>query len=728
MPRAPVGFMQRASGHMRWTRWLVSFALLLSLTLSAGSALAALVIPAGREAVVLELVRTAWTASGEHGATEYNIQIDADRVRVQLEPGDAELVVYAGDAGPGQLAPGVVLRCGTDASDCSQAERGRWAAFAARLSAGRDGARDQIWAQAASHSDALEAPRWPFVAWAPACIMLLGLGWLTIYSARVVLARPIADTPRAPRALLATALLILVFVGAALWGTAALPLHEHNSYVARNDCAWTYGCFKDPAGPAWVEAFFSAYRPLVRSISYSVVNTCRLSLALAVCAVLLARHWLTRALLHAGWSYAAVRRTALWATAFLCLNPICIRVAVSGTPWPYVLVCLFGSGVACFEALGAETRGRRFVAGVAAICLLSLAANSNFVMLTLLPLIWLGPSSCGRGAGVRSWLPTRKQTLAAAALLGLSYQSIQAFFRALSGGASTQFGGAPNHTFFDARLLPPSLGVLLLLGLVVSLGRRSPLLALVYAALITHPTLSNYGGPLLGKSYPVGFIDAYFGNVLSALIAAVGVGWLLTQASRRGVALARANLVVCLVLLAPTALAHESWAFLRGSRVLERELTQISALLPQLPEHDQLLIPSGIQPPLPGSPALQGDPIEVRFPRGEYLASQRRLGRVVPAPLPLERMDERVQGARTLVYVGVSQRSFLNLEITARLVPEDLERAELRELRRRYTLEPVLTFELSPAQHPAIPWRLGADHAARVQLGFYWLRPKSDKP
>src|SRR5690606_15090256 len=145
--------------------------------------------------------------------------------------------------------------------------------------------------------------------------------------------------------------LILVFVGVALWGTAALPLHEHNSYVARNDCAWTPGCVKDPAGPGWVEAFFSAYRPLLRSFPYTVANTCRFSLALAVCVILLARHWFSRALANAGWSDESVRRSVLWATALLCLNPICIRVAVSGTPWPSVLMCLFRSGIACFEAM-----------------------------------------------------------------------------------------------------------------------------------------------------------------------------------------------------------------------------------------------------------------------------------------------------------------------------------------------------------------------------------------
>src|SRR5690606_29905534 len=136
----------------------------------------------------------------------------------------------------------------------------------------------------------------------------------------------------------------------------------------------------------------------------------------------------------------------------------------------------------------------------------------------------------------------------------------------------------------------------------------------------------------------------------------------------------------------------------RGSRVMERELSHISQLLPQLPEHDELLIPSRIQVPMVGSDELGSDPLEVQFPSGEYQATQRRLGRVARAPRPLSAFAEPPESKRTLVYVGVSQRSFLNVEIAAELVPPSLERPELTQLKQRYALEPALTFELSPEQ------------------------------
>src|SRR5690606_15719223 len=196
--------------------------------------------------------------SGDHGATQYDIQIEADRLSVRLKPIDVALLVYAEDAGADQLAPGILLHCGSGDRKCTQAERQRWSGFAAALSLGRARARDQIWAAVATPPPVVvERPASPLELWLRAGVTLFGLGWLAVYGGRRASEWASAGVPKATPALLLSGALILVFVGVALWGTAALPLHEHNSYVARNDCAWTPGCVKDPAGPGWVEAFRS---------------------------------------------------------------------------------------------------------------------------------------------------------------------------------------------------------------------------------------------------------------------------------------------------------------------------------------------------------------------------------------------------------------------------------------------------------------------------------------
>ncbi len=672
----------------------------------------------GHEAQVLALVKRAVAAQKE--APTYDVRIEQEAILLRLSaPEEVTLVVHYQGPVPSELAPGVQLTC---EQLCSAAQRSRWQALATALAQERDRQRDVLWVQVGTPAEDEEREPGGVVArvvWG--LVALFGLGWIAVYGVRCLTAINWRE-----RKLELSVSIGICAVSAliALGLTAHLPLHEHNSYVARSDCAWMLDCIRDPAGPGWSPAFFRAYGPLLHTFPYGVANLCRFTLAVGLLAGLLARHWLVKTLVSCGWSGGSARSAGLWALALTCLNPLWIRVAVAGTPWPYVVLCLFAAGIAAQEAV-AGSRAKRLIAGTAGTCLLALAVNSNLVMLSALPLVWLGPALCRSGR--RWWLPTAWQVTGATLCLALTVESIEIFRAALMNGANPRTRFALHHVFFDGRFLPATLALFLVVGVFASLRRRSAIWALIYIAVVTHPTLTNYAGPPLGPDYPVSLLNAYLGVSLGSVLAAIGVMWLIERASRVGRRrLAWGAAVVALLL--PAALAREGWRFLTGSRVAERELAAISSALPRLPPHTQLVIPSRIQPQ-PAGVKSAGDPLELRFPVGEYLASQHRLGRSPPVPIPLDAMGRRdtpsLAAPGVLLYVGASQRSFFQSEIDAGVVPEDLRRSELEALCQRFELIPVSTFELTPAQHPAIPWQLGAGRATRVELGFYRLEPKA---
>ncbi|MCA9642313.1 MAG: hypothetical protein KC492_16540, partial [Myxococcales bacterium] len=360
----------------RTAAWLWGAALAALILFAPGVARSAEVIPPGREAIVLALVQRALDA-GEATPDEklkYDIRIEYDVVRVMLTaPDDVELVVHAQRWVENELAPGVVLKCGSAA--CSDAQQARWKSSAEALALERDNARDTVWTdvQPTVAPDSPKSQGPPRALWV--AVMLFGLGWLVAHSVRCLKE---IDWRARRRELLVGASLCLAATLIALALTAALPLHEHNSYVARADCAWSLDCSRDPAGPGWVPGFFKAYGPLLHTFPYGVRNLCRFTLVASLFAALLARQWLIGSLLALGWTPNDARRAGLCALAAMCLNPLWIRVAVAGTPWPYVLVCLFGAGLATAETQRGS-RANRLLAGAAATCLLSLAVNSNLV-------------------------------------------------------------------------------------------------------------------------------------------------------------------------------------------------------------------------------------------------------------------------------------------------------------------------------------------------------------
>ncbi|MCA9630693.1 MAG: hypothetical protein KC766_23645 [Myxococcales bacterium] len=683
------------------------------------STLGAQVIPPGREAQVLSLVERALRSRAEEA--KYDIRIEHDVIRVQLESQES-VVLIVHHHGPlaGELAPGVALEC--DGAACSAVQRSRWTGLARALALERDREAATLWTEvqpATGEAERTPPSSLPASAGIWRLVALAGLGWLVYYSVRCLAA--ISWRERRQELLLIGALCAVSAV-VALGFTAHLPLHEHNSYLARSDCAWMLDCTRDPAGPGWVPGFFLAYGPLLRAFPYSVANLCRFTLLLSVGAALLARHSLVQTLLDAGWSARDARHAGLWALGLTCLNPVWIRVAVAGTPWPFVALCLFGAGVASRDAF-ARSGWMSLVPGVAGTCLLSLAVNSNLVMLTALPLFWLGPALLR--SGPRWWLPTPWQVASMTLGLGLSLGSLILFREVITLGANPRTSPSLYHVFFDARFLPPTLGVLMLAGFLVALRKRTPLLAVLYLAVVTHPTLTNYAGAPLGQNYPVSLINAFLGETLAAPFAGLGAAWVVT----RGASFGSGRLAVAVLLAAlmvPAAFAREGWRLLTGSRVPERELAAISRLLPTLPPHAQLVVPSRIQPMAAGVPA-QGDPLELHFPVGEYLTAEHQRGRRPPVPEHLDAMARadtpELDAPGTLIYVGVAQRSFFQTEIDAGVVPSDLRRAELEALYQRFKLVPVATFELTPEQHPAIPWRLGAGRVAKLELGFYWLEP-----
>ncbi|MBX3184729.1 MAG: TMEM165/GDT1 family protein [Polyangiaceae bacterium] len=533
--------------------------------------------------------------------------------------------------------------------------------------------------------------------------------------------KPVPAERRGSISAVVIGLSLIALVTIAALGTAGMPLHEHLSYLARADCAHRLDCFEDPFGPGWSSTFFRSYGPLLHTFPYSVKNLCYQSLFVTALAVLAGQAYLREVLRVAGYGAPERRRAAALATAFICLNPIIIRVAIAGTPWPFVLLCLFGAGLALFQAQRSERRPARAAAYTAAVMLLALAVNTNYVMLTLLPLVVLAPlTSLPRGSARPSLSAFAWLGVAAITLTLLSAESLREGYLAASArGSGPPIEKVLDHPLLDSRLLPITLAPLCLGGLGVALWRRAGV-PLVYAILATHPTLATYGGQPLAASYPVGFINAFFGLVLVSLLAGVG-GMLLTRWLERRLPPRTTTLVVAIAVLAPLPLATEGLQFLRGSRVLERELQEITARLPTLPPHD-LLQYAPLQEPLIPREELAADPIQVAFPIGEYLT--RLPGQPVPCELGSPNCaPTSSEPKRVLLYVGSPYYSFVQREIERGKVPSSLERPSLTALRRTHRLTPVSTFKLSPEQHPLISSRLAADRR-EVELGFYWIEPK----
>jgi len=677
------------------------------------------VIPPGREAVVQELVAAAVRASGAPAPKA--IAIDHDVIRVRLEgDGDIivrELVVHEPGTASGAtgLAEGVSLAC-TPACTEAQQESSRRLAHA--LSAERDRFAPRLWEAPAMPDQTAErhaaVPRRAYLTW---LVLAYVVAWGIAFAVRA--ARGL-DRTRAVRELAPAAALVLASVVASLALTERMPVHDHNSFVARSDCAFSGVCDQDPRG-AWSPPTFHAYALLLRLLPYRVENLALLGTALHALSLALL-FLFTRALFGRFAGRAPGHRIALSTLALAALHPIAVRLAASDTFWPYALACLWGAGLAALEA--AES-GRAWDA-LAAALLLALAMCSNKVFLALGPLLILAPL-CWRAQ------PTRRVGAglllavgAAAAFVAPSF--VSSLRDALFGGPgalrSSPWQMLANvvreNLYLDPRLTPIPVALLLALGLAACVVRhRRAAAPVLYAYLATDLFLANQVPLFTG--YPTRFIHGFASLQLLAVFAAVGAESLCAAAGERRRAVASAAIAAVIAALLP--MATESIAFLRGRRASAAELRALSRSFERLPPHDVLVVPPVIQPRL-ACAGDSSDPVEAFFPEGEYayVLAMRGLPRTT-----IRRFDELVArpdrdaGQRVLFYLGSTYRTFLQCEIRAGSVPDSLERPTLDQVRSLFRLEPVEVFQLPAIDHPAVAMRLGADRLPTVEAGFYWL-------
>ncbi|MEZ4428389.1 MAG: hypothetical protein R3A51_11960 [Nannocystaceae bacterium] len=749
--------MSRSDRRVMWIA-----ALGCALALIAGEARAAplRVIPPGKEAKITEFVRGGLGRAGL-SAPRYNVAVDRDRIVVDLEDpavGPLKLSIVGPGGEPGEadgegVAPGVALRC---PAACTGEARARAQPIAAVLSQERDTFGDQIWeVVAASPSPPAARPGpaaaepWyvrfglhdaredrPRARWTSIAVAGYALLWALVH-AGIRLARRRrqlgADLRRHAPALA----LLALFIVACLTIPALLPIHDHNSYVARSDCAASLVCDRDPRAPAWSAPTFHVYGLLLQLLPYRMQSLALVSLlcsavALALLYALVRRVFALRGEVELG------ACAAIWTLAFAALHPLAIRNAVSGIFWPYTLCCLFAAGVATLSAL----RTRRITDAVAAAAFTSLTLTGNLVCLALAPLIVLAPL-CWWTRGQR---PPWIGWLLAAALVGVHAGPyfLAAFEHHVVGGASMErFDGSPvqlasqvlgNAIYLNALLTPVAVGALALVGGVVAAWRlRLASLPFFYALAATEVPLGRQVDPFT-VGYPTRYIHGHVSLSLCAALAGVGAAWLVIEGARRLAprlgARARPVAIVTLAALCLAGLpwARESLSHLRDERVLAREIAGLSVAFDALPEHDLLVIPPVILP-APEGVEVRSDPVEAFFPLGEYRArmSARGLAEATVIELPaLLASDDRSLPPRALVYVGATLQMFLRDEVSAGAVPPDRARAELRELRERYTLSPAYTFTLATAQHPAVAMRLAGDQVDAVEVGFYWLRARGD--
>jgi hypothetical protein len=262
------------------------------------------------------------------------------------------------------------------------------------------------------------------------------------------------------------------------------------------------------------------------------------------------------------------------------------------------------------------------------------------------------------------------------------------------------------------------------------------LVPLVYAWAIPCAFLGISAGEIIGSGYPVGFINHHWDLWLSALAAGLGTAFIVTLLDRHPLQQQIGGRVPAWLswsLALPSALvfvaarwgprADEGWRNAPGERALDRELLARGAAVEQQPGHDLLIVPPRVLEPMTDAPS-HWDPIEVQFPKGFYNAAMRKRGLEPAQIVELDKLPESRPGARILLYVGSSLRSFQPHEIAAGVVPDDLDRPVLRAMHDDWEFELAYEFVIETQQHPEISQRLGADRVGEIGLGFYWLRPR----
>lgn len=714
-----------------------------------------------------------------------DIHIERDRVSLILHPHAPprgpevpQIVLFHPEAMPedaaGIAAPGVLLRCSSPAGSriCEPAEAAPWLALAGRLADARAPVAELVWQldeqdMPATTSSTSAAPG-RSLAWVDRGVAItlallgLALAWFGGRAGR--------RTPAAIRwpELLGLLLLLLVFVGATLQFTSLLPLHEHNSFIARSDCAIDDLCLADPAS-AWNLTTLHVYGLVLSLVPYRAVALSGVSLACSVLVLVLL--WaLARTLMRALGRPELGAVAGLSAVAVLACHPVSWRLAGSASFWPWALAWSLAAALAglwASQAVASEdrpTRSAGALAWVVAAGCLAIACGGNFVLLTLGACLPLAPC-CWTPAWSSEADSRWRAALIRAGVLGVAAIGLFALVASADyvAGYARAFGESGlddsvtlvemwrrfNPLLLDGRIstrvwaLPMLLSLAWLWPSAASRGRLHALRTLaplVYAWLVPAAFLGLAAGEVVGSGYPVGFINHHWELCFTALWTGLGVAWIVDALERRrplrsllgrwGERLPAAmrwsvvlptTLALVALLLGPRAI--EGWRMATGERVLERELLALEAAFAQLPEHDVLVVPPRQLEPTTDAPT-QWDPLEVVFPAGSYAHAMRERGLEPGQIIELDRLGSQppVPGARVLFYMGSSLRSFQPHEIEAGAVDDGLERPPLLRLRDEWTLELVYEFVLRGEQHEAISQRLGADRRPELELGFYWLR------
>jgi hypothetical protein len=750
----------------RWPRAIRAIALLFALLtlLLPWTALAGKrsMIPPGQEQRIREFVDTALAAA--RAANELpdavdervSIGIDRDRIRVILHPaGPADeplprLVVFhpeavADDAG-GVLAPGVTLECGPLElpSPCAESIATAWTPVAVRLASAREPVIEEVWqveeTGVQSH-DATPSRRTAGAVWidrgAVIAAVVLGLALLGF----AMRGRSASDPLRVGKwELLALLGLLGLFVAESAYETLLLPLHEHNSFIARSDCAIDERCVTDPAG-AWSMTTMHGYGLLLELIPYRVGALSRLSLAVSVIMLVLVWGLTRRLAVELGFSSAA----GVIAVGVLASNPVIWRLSGAATFWPWTLSWTLAAALAglwAARACASEHRRERLAGAagwVLAAMSLAFAAAGNVVCLTLGACLVLGPLCWARAGALWRTVWIGPIAVGVFALL-VAPDVVQGYERAFGPTGIDDSLTVErmiedfNPLLLDWRIVTP-VWALACIGVVTlavarrvrrgaartpgARGRALRLLApIAYAYLVPAAYLGVAAHEVVGSGYPSGFINHHWELVFTAIAVGLALGWLMGLHRRAW--LVPAGLTVLALLLAP--LAREGWRMALGENVLERELVALERSFAVLPEHDVLVVAPRVLAPLTDAPS-QWDPLEVVFPVGAYEYAMRERGLEPALVVSLDRLPERRPGERILLYVGSSLRSFQPHELAAGVVPDGLERPDVVRLRDQWTMEVVHEFAIRTEQHEAMSQRLAADRRGEIELGFYWLRP-----
>ncbi len=551
-------------------------------------------------------------------------------------------------------------------------------------------------------------------------------------AAFVVLLVALAAQARAHRAALDRKL--LAAVGAVLAAGALTlliahvpfePAHDHNTFIARADCAHDRGCVEVPRG-AWGLPSIAAYGLFLRVLPYRLLTLSVVSLAFtALDAALLVA--LVRALVARTTQRAHAPVAGALAGLFLVCHPALARVAAADTPWPFAVACLLAAALSTLGACEPDAPPWETAAALGAF---GFAMTSNSVFVALAPMVLLAPWAWST-APLRPRASMVPALLLWALLITPSVLDVaqSLFLRSDHGGQASRLsdglglfvpGARETILYLDARVTPRSWALLCLLGLGVALWRPAlPLAVVALAWLVTEVPL---GGQVpLDGGYPTRYVHGFASHFFASTFASFGAVIVLDRARKGWPA---AAIVMAAAALLPWPLSREAIAFARERRPLSLEARAVSSAFDHLPPCDVIVVPPEIQDDM-GCTHRGSDPVEAIFQSGELRWVYQHRGLRPPRVVPANGFsDEQARGRRVLFYEGSVYHTFIPCESRERRIPASLERPLLTGIRARFTLTPARTFTVPTAQHRFAELRVMADRVPFVRLGFYWLRPR----